>query len=32
MLERGISETDLEKILGANFLRVFEAIERAATT
>lgn len=27
MLERGIAEGDIEKILGANFLRVFEAIE-----
>ena len=31
MLERGISETDIEKILGGNFLRTFEAIERGAT-
>jgi membrane dipeptidase len=30
MLERGISETDIEKILGGNFLRVFEAIENGA--
>ena len=30
MLERGISETDIEKILGGNFLRVFEAIESGA--
>jgi membrane dipeptidase len=29
MIERGISETDIEKILGGNFLRTFEAIERA---
>jgi membrane dipeptidase len=28
MLERGISEADIEKILGGNFLRTFEAIER----
>ncbi|HEX3108760.1 MAG TPA: membrane dipeptidase, partial [Thermoanaerobaculia bacterium] len=27
MLERGINETDIEKILGGNFLRTFEAIE-----
>jgi membrane dipeptidase len=27
LLERGVSETDVEKILGGNFLRVFEAIE-----
>ena len=30
MLERGISETDIEKILGGNFLRVFGAIESGA--
>jgi membrane dipeptidase len=28
LLERGLSETDVEKVLGANFLRVFEQIER----
>ncbi len=27
LLERGMSETDVEKILGRNFLRVFEQIE-----
>ncbi len=31
LLERGLSESDVEKILGGNFLRVFEAIERART-
>ena len=29
LLERGLSETDVEKILGGNFLRVFSAIEGA---
>lgn len=29
LLERGMSEEDVEKVLGANFLRVFEAVERA---
>ena len=29
LLERGMSENDVEKILGANFLRVFEIIENA---
>lgn len=29
LLERGMSEDDVEKILGANFLRVFETIENA---
>jgi len=29
MLERGISESDIEKILGGNFLRAFETIEAA---
>ncbi|HEY0141612.1 MAG TPA: dipeptidase [Thermoanaerobaculia bacterium] len=28
LLERGMSEGDVEKILGGNFLRVFEAVER----
>jgi membrane dipeptidase len=28
LLERGMSEGDVEKVLGGNFLRVFEAIER----
>jgi membrane dipeptidase len=27
LLQRGVSETDVEKILGGNFLRAFEAIE-----
>jgi len=27
LLERGLSESDVEKVLGANFLRVFEAVE-----
>jgi membrane dipeptidase len=31
LLERGMSESDVEKVLGANFLRVFEAVEAAAT-
>lgn len=30
LLSRGVSELDVEKILGGNFLRTFEAIERAA--
>jgi membrane dipeptidase len=29
LLERGMSETDLEKVLGGNFMRVFEAVEQA---
>ena len=29
MLERGFSESDCEKVLGGNFLRVFEAVESA---
>ena len=29
LLERGLSETDLEKVLGGNFMRVFEAVEQA---
>jgi membrane dipeptidase len=28
LLERGMSEGDLEKVLGGNFLRVFEEVER----
>jgi membrane dipeptidase len=27
LLERGLSETDVEKVLGGNFMRVFEAVE-----
>ena len=30
LLERGMSEGEVEKILGANFMRVFEEVERAA--
>jgi membrane dipeptidase len=30
LLERGMSEEDVEKILGGNFMRVFEAVERGA--
>jgi membrane dipeptidase len=29
LLERGLSESDVEKILGGNFMRVFEQVERA---
>jgi membrane dipeptidase len=29
LLERGLSESDVEKILGGNFMRVFEQIQRA---
>jgi membrane dipeptidase len=29
LLERGMSEADVEKVLGGNFMRVFEAVERA---
>lgn len=29
LLERGMSEGDVEKVLGGNFMRVFEAIEQA---
>jgi membrane dipeptidase len=29
--QRGVSDPDIEKILGGNFLRVFRAIERGAT-
>jgi membrane dipeptidase len=28
LLERGMSEGDVEKVLGGNFMRVFEAVER----
>jgi membrane dipeptidase len=28
LLERGMSETDLEKVLGGNFMRVLEEVER----
>jgi len=31
LLARGVSEADVEKILGANFLRVFEQVEQART-
>ena len=30
LLQRGMSEEEVEKILGGNFLRVFEQVERAA--
>jgi len=30
LLERGMSEGDVEKVLGGNFMRVFEEVERAA--
>lgn len=30
LLERGMSEGDVEKVLGGNFLRVFEAVETGA--
>ncbi len=30
LLERGMSEGDLEKVLGGNFMRVFEEVERCA--
>ncbi|HEV7764667.1 MAG TPA: dipeptidase [Thermoanaerobaculia bacterium] len=29
LVERGMSEADVEKVLGGNFMRVFEAVERA---
>jgi membrane dipeptidase len=29
LLERGMSEGDAEKVLGANFMRVFEQVESA---
>ena len=29
LLERGMNETDVEKVLGGNFMRVFEAVENA---
>lgn len=32
LLERGMHEDDAEKVLGGNFMRVFEAIERGART
>ena len=32
LLERGLSESDIEKILGANFLRAFGEIERGAAS
>lgn len=31
LLDRGVSEADVEKILGGNFVRVFDAVERGAT-
>ena len=31
LLDRGLSEPDVEKILGGNFLRVYEAIEQGRT-
>jgi membrane dipeptidase len=31
LLERGMSETDVEKVLGGNFMRVFEAVEAGRT-
>jgi membrane dipeptidase len=30
LLERGMSEGDVEKVLGGNFMRVFEAVEHAS--
>jgi membrane dipeptidase len=30
LVERGMSDTDVEKVLGGNFMRVFEAVERGA--
>lgn len=30
LVERGMSDADVEKVLGGNFMRVFEAVERAA--
>ena len=32
LLDRGVSEADVEKILGGNFLRVFDQVERGATS
>jgi membrane dipeptidase len=32
LLDRGISEQDVEKILGGNFVRVFDAVEAGATS
>jgi membrane dipeptidase len=32
LLERGMSPGDVEKVLGANFMRVFEAVERGTTS
>jgi membrane dipeptidase len=30
LVERGMSDADVEKVLGGNFMRVFEAVERGA--
>ena len=32
LLERGMSEGDVEKVLGGNFMRVFEAVESSSRT
>ena len=32
LLERGMSEGDVEKVLGGNFMRVFEAVETSSRT
>ncbi|HEX2122405.1 MAG TPA: dipeptidase [Thermoanaerobaculia bacterium] len=32
LLERGMSESDVEKVLGGNFMRVFDAVESGATS
>jgi membrane dipeptidase len=29
LMERGMSEGDVEKVLGGNFMRVFDAVEQA---